>query len=228
MENSSDNLQKYLEQKEQLMAERWAKLKKGPNVIHLSYSRQHISPDELEQLESDTKYLGLELSSMDISGIPFNSISSVAGDIVLMLSEPGIVGVLTSGLLTNGLYDGLKTMIVKLWEFAIRKPTVTITSTTMREHQTKFHLNIKLGEDRFIELKTENLDSEQLGIAIDKISQAAKELSDQKRDLMEFDIVENKWFPIKVDIAYLKKSEKFISEMPLNEYFEELKKGKVN
>ncbi|KQC00392.1 hypothetical protein [Pedobacter sp. Hv1] len=218
------DLKNYFAEQEKIMTERRTKLKNGPNVIHLSYLSQHISPLQLLEMEAETERLGFQLSSMDRSGTIQASISSLSADLVLMLTEPGIIGVLMSGLLTNGIYDGLKMLIISCWKKVYNKKTISIISNTVLEHPAKFHLVIKLDVDCSIELETENLDAEQFGVAIDKISDIAKDLNSKKRSLMLFDPLELKWNPIKVDIDFLKQGQKLTREIPLEEYLEELRK----
>ena len=218
------DLNSYFTQMDKIMGELRAKLKKGPNVIHMFYLGQHVSLKELSELEGETEKLGLQLCSMDRSGTVKNSISSLSADLVLMFTEPGIVGVLMSGLLSNGIYDGLKSLIIKCWSKVNSKTTIAITSTTVIERPAKFHMLIKLDEDRSLELKTENLDAEQLSTAIDKIADIVKDLGNQKSNLLLFDPLEVKWNPIKVDVDYLNQPEKLTRKIPLEEYLEELRK----
>ncbi len=218
------DLNSYLAEMDKIMAERRSKLKTGPNVIQLRYLGQHISPAELSKLEAETEALGLQLSAMDRSGMMQNSISSLSGDLVLLLTEPGITGVLLSGLLTNGLYDGLKALIISFWSKVHGKQTVSQTAKTIREHPASFNLSIKIDESRSVELKTENLDAQTLSVALDKISEIVKDLGNQKNTLMLFDPGDVKWNPIKVDVEYLKQPQKLTREIPLEEYLEELRK----
>ncbi|RZJ76284.1 MAG: hypothetical protein EOO45_02845 [Flavobacterium sp.] len=218
------DLNTYLVEMEKIMAERRSKLKSGPNVIQLRYLSQHISPAELAQLETETEALGLQLSAMDRSGIMQNSISSLSGDLVLMLTEPGITGILLSGLMTNGLYDGLKALIISFWSKVNGKQTVSQTARTIREHPASFNLSIKIDENRSVELKTENLDEKALGVALDKISDIVKDLGNQKNTLMLFDPLDIKWTQVMVDIDYLKQHQKLTREIPLEEYLEELRR----
>lgn len=222
------DLNTYLSAMEKIMDERRSRLKTGPNVIQLRYLSQHISPAELAQLEAEAEALGLQLSAMDRSGIMQASISSLSGDLVLMLTEPGITGILLSGLLTNGLYDGLKALIISFWSRVNGKHTVSQTARTVREHPASFNLSIKIDENRSVELKTENLDGQTLAIALDKISEIVKDLGNQKNTLMQFDPLDVRWNPIKVDIDYLKQPQKLTREIPLEEYLEELRKKENN
>lgn len=223
MKEFSNDLSEYKEKMETIMKEREKKVKTGQNVIHLSYLSQHISSADLAELESDVAALGLELSSMDKSGIPFNSISSVSADVVLLLTAPGIVGAMLSGLLNSTLYDGLKAIIIKCWQKVNGRQTLTISSNTAMESPAKFHLVIKLDEKRSVELKTENLDKQSLVTAIGKIGEIADSLKSEGRSLLAFDSEQVKWKPIELTIDYLKQPEKYTRVMPLEEYLEEMK-----
>jgi hypothetical protein len=220
------DLSNYMAKMEKVMEERKKKLKKGPNVIHLSYLSQHVSPTELSELEVQTEILGLQLSSLDNSGIPYNSISSLSSDIMLMLNDPGVVGALTTGLVGSALYDGIKALVLKIAALVKRRPTVIITSDTVMERPSSFHILIKLNKEQQIELKTENLDAQQLGIALNRVCEITTNLTEHSTSLMEFDSEKQKWEPIKVDIDYLKRPQQYDRIISLNDYLDELKNKK--
>lgn len=219
-----EDLTDYLAQKEALWAQRKAKLKTGPNVIFLGYLSQHISPDELLDLESDVNQLGFELGALDKCGVPFNSISSVSADLLLSLAQQVTLVSLVAGSVNSGVYDGLKALVVKCWRLVKDKRTVSMSATTVTERQVKFHLKLKLDEHRTIELKTENLDEQNIVKAIDSIGDLVKSVGDEKHSLLLYDPIQNSWQPIEVNFDYLKQPEKVIRVLPLEEYLEEMKK----
>ena len=223
MEKIPQHVMDYLKAKDELMQQRKAKLKKGPNVVQLRYLSQHISPEELSTLEKAFQDTGLELSAMDTSGIPKNSISSLSADLILTITEPGISGVLLSGLLTNGLYDGLKALLIKCWFLVKGKPTVSITSHTVTEYPAKFHLVIKNG-NQMLEFKTENLSEENIGPAIDRISKTLIDLKKEERNVFEYSIKSNLWQPLDINIDYLKQPQEGLRQIPLEAYLAELRK----
>lgn len=228
MKESPKEMPEYKIKYEAMMKDWQKKVKKGPNVIHLNYLDQHISPDELEELESDVEQLGLVLSSQNKSGIPINSISGLGSDLTLLLTEPGIVSVLLSGILTNGLYDGLKALIIKCWHKVKNRQTITMTARTVMERPAKFSLVIKFDELRSVELQTENLDEQSLSSAIAKISDIADRLNSGDNLLMTFDSSKLKWEFIDLTIDYLKRSDNYTRVLPLEEYLEEMKRFKPN
>lgn len=209
---------------ENKMEAKKSKIKKGPKVVHLAYLSQHLSPEDIEGFEKDLSLLDLQLSSYDNSGVPQNSLSGMVSDATLFVTQPGIVGILTSGLLTNAVYDGLKTFIIACWKKVTNKPTVSMTTRTVTERTSRFSMVVKVDDKVTLEFTTESLDESTLKFAIDHISSSLDKfkLSGSETECigMKYDKPTALWLP-----SNTFNQPEIIRTVTLDEYIQEINRN---
>ncbi len=99
-----------------LMADKEKTIKTGDNVLHIDYLSGLLTNDDLQEIESQLKAIGLELSSYDKSGVPYNSLEELTG-IVRQILSSNVTHDILIGALGSAVWAGLS----KIWATTYKK-----------------------------------------------------------------------------------------------------------
>ncbi len=98
------------------MADKEKTIKKGDNVLHIDYIGGLLSFDDLAEFKLELKSIGLELSSYDKSGVPYNSLDELTGFVRQILSSEVTHNILI-GVAGSAVWEGL----CKVWALTYKR-----------------------------------------------------------------------------------------------------------
>src|SRR5689334_17970959 len=91
-------------------ARKFATVKTGENVIHITHAPSILDSTDLTQIEYELQTNGKELSSYNTGGEIMASVQEIISDVILYLNNSTVQEVVFLGLGTNALWDAIKSV----------------------------------------------------------------------------------------------------------------------
>lgn len=138
--------------------------------VGIQYIDGLISKDDLKELREIANKNELEFEERNVSGVVYNEIGEISN--FFFFISPLFLEALANGLITNGVYDALKTMLKISANSISGKKYYKITVNGPVEETAKLHL--KSGKkDLIFEIPSKN--EEAIVLAIKELTSAYKE-----------------------------------------------------
>jgi hypothetical protein len=164
--------QEQFEKDADLMEKKFSRIKRGDKVVHIRYIGSLLTDEDLKDIEAKLSVVNYELSSFDEAGITKASNDNFISEVILYLNDYTLQQTLLSGLLTNAIWDIIKSISFYTWHKIKSKTYLKATSTTVSESKASFSLKTST-----LEFKIDNLSEETFGRSLDKILDFLKEES---------------------------------------------------
>jgi len=146
------------------MEYRHRNLKKGDNVIHLSYSGSVISEEDILKFEKELNAVEYKLSYIDGDGEISADFFEITNQIIIG------VGSFAVGILTNTVSNIVTPFFVRMWEHGTTKLTNKLQSGKVTRHQPTSAITIYHGKHKSIVYFFPNdLPSKTVGKAVEKL-----------------------------------------------------------
>jgi len=148
--------------------ERMKTIKRGGNVVHLSYYKGPINEDDISDFKNVIEKTELEFSSYNKNGDMFASLDNYTLSVFVIISQITIQEIL-NGTITNATWDAIKYVVGKTWS-KVRKKTITkYTSSTSNKEEVKFGIKVSLDENTHFDFYLNgNLNEETIIKSLDK------------------------------------------------------------
>lgn len=182
-----------------VMAAKHATVKHGPNVIHLDYYHGLLDINDIQEIESDFKAIGYELSRFDKTGVLYASLEDYTLQLSYYLSDP-IVQNLLLGLGTNAIWDTIKKIVIYTWQ---RVRSKKVVDNRGQSKTLNFGLKLQIGDNTKLDLKLDGEVSEATTLqALDKVIDLIKEtkpnIHPKRERLFVYKTSNKKW--VEVDV----------------------------
>ncbi len=135
------------------------------NTMGIDYLENSFTKEELRLIEDSLGKGGINLVTHSHPSEPIAGIEDLFPQIVLFLSLD-IVTVIYQGLLTNTLYDALKSSVVYIYSVIKEKPFVRIHNSKIEPNSTP-NVHLRMGKASMI--LPINLDEEKFKYCVDKM-----------------------------------------------------------
>ena len=173
-EMSSNLTEEEIEKHAKFMSEKKSTIKKGDNVIHLTYYHELLDDKDILEIENNISTVGLELSRYDKSGVLEASLEEFILQVSISLGDP-IVSNITLGVVSSAVWDTIKVSTIYIW----KKIKERVWDKNKAEKQIKrsfnFGLHIRLDENTAIDLKLDGeMTEETILKVLDKVPNLIK------------------------------------------------------
>lgn len=174
-------------------------VRRGPNVVHLDYFGSMLGASELTHLGNKLDNAGLELSSFDKSGIPYNNLQDYSLQVYIAISS-SILGTLLSSVGQNAAWDAIKYATIYAWHRFKRVKSIG------SKQPLNFGLKVNIGQGHGVELKLDGDFSEDTALkAMDKAFKLLRDTQPKEKpqfaNFYIFDQKKGEWVEIDVMAA---------------------------
>lgn len=146
---------------EKLNEERRKTVKKGDNVIHLSYLGGLIDNEEIREIEETLKQSQLELSCFNKSGLLQAAFEDYLNVVYIAINTPLISNILT-GVVSSIVWDSIKVTVKKVWDKVKNEEYIKLTAGSQEKKKITFGLEIKLDKNTSFNFRLDGDMSEKL------------------------------------------------------------------
>lgn len=189
------------EEEKELISARMKSLKKGNNVIHLSYIGVYNDSD-LKEFSEKLLTANLELSSFNASRITVNSFDDYNFVTYLAISQPLILEFL-KGISTNAAWDVTKQVIISARNKILGKKYYKVTANSSEEKEITFGVKVSLDKNTGFDFELRgDISDEVINESLDKILDLLKtKKTNQEYEhpiYLKYSKKEKKWIEINV------------------------------
>jgi hypothetical protein len=165
-----------IEKQARFMADKYATIKTGPNVIHLDYFGGLITDIDIHEIENNISNIGLELSHFDKNGVPYAALDDFTLQIAFFLNNPDVTNVIL-GISAGALWDTIKNTSIFVWRKLKDRYWIQQQKGDKQSKKINFGLHIKLDNLTSVNLKLNGEQSEETVLkALDKMVDLIKEI----------------------------------------------------